>query len=318
MSCKEINSRKAVMVGCGFVGSASVFSLMQSGLFSEIVLIDADESKAEGEAMDISHGIPFASNMKIYAGDYNDVSDAAMVIITAGANQKPGETRLDLVHKNVAIFKQIIPEIAKNDFQGIMLVVANPVDILTYVAQKLSGLPENRVIGSGTVLDTARLKYQLGQHLEVDSKSVHAFIIGEHGDSEIAAWSSANVSGIALNDFCEMRGHFQHDKATKEIAEKVKNSAYEIISRKHATYYGVAMTVRKICEVIMRDEKSILPVSNMMHGEHGIEDVVLSMPAIVGKNGIETKVPISLSKEEEDALVKSAGILKEILQGIEL
>lgn len=318
MSCKEINSRKAVMVGCGFVGSASVFSLMQSGLFSEIVLIDADKSKAEGEAMDISHGIPFASNMKIYAGDYNDVSDAAMVIITAGANQKPGETRLDLVHKNVAIFKQIIPEIAKNDFQGIMLVVANPVDILTYVAQKLSGLPENRVIGSGTVLDTARLKYQLGQHLEVDSKSVHAFIIGEHGDSEIAAWSSANVSGIALNDFCEMRGHFQHDKATKEIAEKVKNSAYEIISRKHATYYGVAMTVRKICEVIMRDEKSILPVSNMMHGEHGIEDVVLSMPAIVGKNGIETKVPISLSKEEEDALVKSAGILKEILQGIEL
>ncbi|MGN0375856.1 MAG: L-lactate dehydrogenase [Butyrivibrio sp.] len=318
MSCKEINSRKAVMIGCGFVGSASVFSLMQSGLFSEIALIDADRAKAEGEAMDISHGVPFANNMKIYAGDYEDVRDAAIVIITAGANQKPGETRLDLVNKNVAIFKSIIPEISKRDFQGIMLVVANPVDILTYVAQKLSGLPENRVIGSGTVLDTARLKYRLGEHLQVDSKSVHAFIIGEHGDSEIAAWSSANVSGIALNDFCEMRGHFQHEKATREIAQKVKDSAYEIISRKHATYYGVAMAVRKICEVIMRDEKSILSVSNMMHGEYGIEDVVLSMPAIVGKNGIETKVPISLNEQEEADLVKSAGILKGILQGIDI
>ncbi len=318
MSCKEINNRKAVMIGCGFVGAASVFSLMQSGIFSEIVLIDADREKAEGEAMDISHGIPFANSMKIYAGDYSDVSDAAMVIITAGANQKPGETRLDLVHKNVAIFKQIIPEITGNDFQGIMLVVANPVDILTYVAQKLSGLPENRVIGSGTVLDTARLKYQLGEHLEVDSKSVHAFIIGEHGDSEIAAWSSANVSGIPLNDFCEMRGHFRHEEATKEIADMVKNSAYEIINRKKATYFGVAMTVRRICEVVMRDEKSILPVSNMMHGEHGISDVVMSMPAIVGKNGIETKVPLSLNEEEEAALVKSAAVLKDILKDIDL
>lgn len=313
-----LNARKAVMIGCGFVGSASVFSLMQSGLFSEIVLIDADKTKAEGEAMDISHGIPFGKPMKIYAGDYDDVADAAIVIITAGANQKPNETRLDLVHKNVAIFKQIIPEITKRNFAGIMLVVANPVDILTYVAQKLSGLPENRVIGSGTVLDTARLKYQLGEHLEVDSRSVHAFIIGEHGDSEIAAWSSANVSGIALNDFCEMRGHFQHDKATKEIAEKVKNSAYEIIQKKQATYFGVAMAVRRICEVIMRDEKSILPVSNRMHGEYGIEDVVMSFPVILGKDGVETKVPISLNQEEAEKLVKSSVILKEIIKEIEI
>lgn len=313
-----MNMRKAVMIGCGYVGSASVFSLMQSGLFSEIVLIDADKAKAEGEAMDISHGIPLAKHMKIYAGDYDDVADAAIIIITAGANQKPNETRLDLVHKNVAIFKSIIPEIRKRDFQGILLVVANPVDILTYVAQKLSGLPEGHVIGSGTVLDTSRLKYEIGEHLEVDSRSVHAFIIGEHGDSEIAAWSSANVSGIPLNDFCEMRGHFQHDKSTKEIAERVKNSAYEIISRKSATYYGVAMAVRRICEVIIRDEKSILPVSVMMHGEHGIENVVLSMPAIVGKNGIETKVPISLNEEEKKKLVESGKILKELLDEIEL
>lgn len=313
-----VNYRKAVMIGCGFVGSASVFSLMQSGLFSEIAMIDADMSKAEGEAMDISHGIPFAKQMKIYAGSYDDVTDAGIVIITAGANQKPNETRLDLVNKNVAIFKQIIPEIAKRSFEGILLVVANPVDILTHVAQKLSGLPENRVIGSGTVLDTARLKYRLGEHLSVDSRSVHAFIIGEHGDSEIAVWSSANVSGIPLNDFCEMRGHFQHEKAMREIAEQVKNSAYEIIQRKHATYFGVAMAVKRICEVIVRDEKSILPVSTAMHGEHGIEDVVLSMPCIVGKDGIETKVPISLSAEEERKLKESVEVLKKTMSGLEL
>lgn len=313
-----VNVRKAVMIGCGFVGSASVFSLMQSGLFSEIAMIDADVAKAEGEAMDISHGIPFAKHMKVYAGDYEDVKDASIVIITAGANQKPDETRLDLVNKNVAIFKKIIPQITAKNFQGILLIVANPVDILTYVAQKLSGLPENRVIGSGTVLDTARLKYQLGEHLGVDSRSMHAFIIGEHGDSEIAAWSSANVSGIPLNNFCEMRGHFHHEAATAEIAEAVKNSAYEIIERKKATYYGVAMAVKRICEVIVRDEKSILPVSTVMHGEYGIEDVVLSMPCIVGKDGIETKVPFSLNEEEAEKLRKSAAILKEILEGLDL
>lgn len=312
------NFRKAVMIGCGFVGSASVFSLMQSGLFSEIVMIDADKEKAKGEAMDISHGIPFAKHMKIYAGDYSDVKDAGMVIITAGANQKPNETRLDLVQKNVAIFRQIIPAIMQQGFDGIILVVANPVDILTYVAQKLSGLPANRVIGSGTVLDTARLKHALGEHLEVDSRSVHAFIIGEHGDSEIAAWSSANVSGIPINDFCEMRGHYQHEKSTKEIAEAVKNSAYDIIQRKHATYYGVAMAVKRICEVIVRDEKSILPVSTLMEGEHGIENVVLSMPCIVGKDGIETKVPFRLNEEEEQKLLHSAEVLKEIISTIEI
>lgn len=304
------NFRKAVMIGCGFVGAASVFSLMQSGLFSEIVLIDADKEKAKGEAMDISHGIPFARQMKIYAGDYKDVKDAGIVIITAGANQKPTETRLDLMHRNVEIFKQIIPSIMETGFDGILLVVTNPVDILTYVAQKLSGLPENRVIGSGTVLDTARLKHRLGEHLDVDSRSVHAFIIGEHGDSEIAAWSSANVSGIPLNDFCEMRGHYQHETSTQEIAEAVKSSAYEIIQRKSATYYGVAMAVKRICEVIVRDEGSVLPVSVRMHGEHGIDDVVLSMPCILGKDGIEVKVPIQLNEEEQNRLRKSAEILK--------
>ena len=315
---KVINNRKAAIIGCCFVGSASAFSLMQSGLFSELVLIDANREKAEGEALDIAHGIPFARQMKIYAGDYDDIMDSAVIIVTAGANQKPEETRLDLVHKNVNIFKSIIPEVAKRDYQGILLIVANPVDILTYTALKLSGMPENRVIGSGTVLDTARLKYRLGEHLSVDSRSVHAFIVGEHGDSEIAVFSSANVSGIPLNRFCEMRGHFEHEAATRRIAEEVKNSAYEIIAKKHATYYGIAMSVKRICEAIVRDEKSILPVSSMMHGEYGISDVALSMPAIVGKDGVETRVPISISEEEEAKLKESADTLKKVIEGLEL
>ena len=313
---KEVNPRKAAVIGCGFVGSATAFTLMQSRLFSELVLLDVNMEKADGEAKDIAHGIPFAGQMKIYAGTYDDAADAAIIIITAGANQKPGETRLDLVQKNTAIYQSIIPEIVKRDFGGILLIVSNPVDILTYVALKLSGLPENRVLGSGTVLDTARLKYALGEHLGVDSRSVHSFIIGEHGDSEIAAWSSTNVSGIPLNDFCEMRGHFNHDAAMDAIAEKVKNSAYEIISKKQATYYGIAMSVKRICECIVRNERSILPVSAMMHGEYGIEDITLSMPAIVGIGGVETHVPIALSEEEAEKLVESAKKLKEVAKGL--
>ena len=313
---REVNPRKAAVIGCGFVGSATAFTLMQSRLFSELVLLDVNMEKADGEAKDIAHGIPFAGQMRIYAGTYDDAADAAIIIITAGANQKPGETRLDLVQKNTAIYQSIIPEIVKRDFGGILLIVSNPVDILTYVALKLSGLPENRVLGSGTVLDTARLKYALGEHLGVDSRSVHSFIIGEHGDSEIAAWSSTNVSGIPLNDFCEMRGHFNHDAAMDAIAEKVKNSAYEIISKKQATYYGIAMSVKRICECIVRNERSILPVSAMMHGEYGIEDITLSMPAIVGIGGVETHVPIALSEEEAEKLVESAKKLKEVAKGL--
>lgn len=313
MEKQLLNHRKVAVVGCGFVGAASAFSLMQSGLFSEMVLLDADRNKAEGEALDIAHGIPFARQMKIYAGGYDDIMDAAIIIVTAGANQKPEETRLDLVHKNVGIFKSIIPQIAERNYQGILLIVSNPVDILTYAALKLSGFPENRVRGSGTVLDTARLKYKLGEHLSVDSRSVHAFIVGEHGDSEIAVWSSANVSGIPLDNFCEMRGHFDHEASTRRIAEDVKNSAYEIIAKKRATYYGIAMSVKRICEAIVRDEKSILPVSNMMHGEYGIDQVVLSMPAIIGKDGIETQVPISMNEAEQEKLKASADTLKKVI-----
>ena len=311
-----VNNRKVAVVGLGFVGSASAFALMQSGLFSEMVLVNRDMSKAEGEALDISHGLPFAKPMKIYAGTYDDIVDAAVIVITSGAGQKPGETRLDLVRKNVEVYRSIIPEIAKRDCEGILLIVSNPVDILTSAAVKFSGFPENRVFGSGTVLDTARLKYLLGEHLNVDSRSVHAFIIGEHGDSEIAAWSSANVSGVPWHNFCEMRGHFEHEKAMYEIAEGVKNSAYEIIEKKKATYYGIAMSVKRICEAIVRDEKSILPISSIQHGQYGIEGVALSMPAVVGKNGVETLVPIELNEAEQTALRQSAETLKQVLNDV--
>ena len=289
------NPKKAAVIGCGFVGAATAFTLMQSKLFSELVLLDANHDKAVGEAEDIGHGIPFAGEMDIYAGDYDDIADCSIII-----------------------YKSIIPEIAKRNYEGILLIVSNPVDILTYVAQKLSGLPERRVIGSGTVLDTARLKYALSQHLNVDSRNIHSFIIGEHGDSEIAAWSSTNISGVPLDDFLEMRGHMHPDMDKQEIAEKVKNSAYDIIAKKHATYYGIAMSVRRICECIVRDEKSILPISTVMHGDFGIEDVCLSMPTILSAEGVETHIPIELSEKEHTSLKKSADTLKNIIAGLDL
>ncbi|MGL4282262.1 MAG: L-lactate dehydrogenase, partial [Eubacterium aggregans] len=269
-----INPLKIAIIGCGMVGSSSAFALMQSGLFSEMVLIDANQDRAEGEAMDLSHGLPFARPMNIYAGDYDDIVNAAIIVVTAGAAQKPWETRLDLVRKNVAIFKSIIPEIASRQCEGILLIVSNPVDILTYTAIRLSGFPENRVIGSGTVLDSGRFKYLLGQHLSVDSLNIHAFIIGEHGDSELAVWSGASVSVVHIHDFCEMRGHMDHDGAMERLYQDVKDSAYAIIKRKGATYYGVAMAVRRICEYIVRDEKSVLPISSIVHHKYGIDDIV--------------------------------------------
>ncbi|MEE0781144.1 MAG: L-lactate dehydrogenase [Sellimonas sp.] len=308
-----INIRKAAIIGCGFVGASSAFNLVHKGLFSELVLIDANHAKAEGEAMDLSHGRPFTSPMKIYAGSYDDISDCSLIIITAGANQKPGETRLDLVHKNVAIFKSIIPEITKRNFEGILLIVANPVDILTYAALKISGYPKERVLGSGTVLDSARFRYLLSEHLNVDSRSVHAYIIGEHGDSELAVWSSANVSGIGINDFCELRGHYEHDEAMDRIYRTVRDSAYEIIERKGATYYGVAMAVSRIAESIIRNEHSVLPVSSLMEGEYGLTDLCISVPTIVSAKGAEQVLEIPLSQEEKEKLQKSAAELKKVL-----
>ena len=309
-----INDRKVAIIGCGFVGSSSAFALMQSGIFSEMVLIDVDRNRAEGEALDISHGVPFASPMKIYAGDYSDLGDAAMVVVTAGAAQKPGETRLDLVNKNVAIFKSIIPQIRESGFSGVLLIVSNPVDVLTYAAVQMSGLPEAKVIGSGTVLDTARLRYMLGEHVDVDPRDVHAYVMGEHGDSELVAWSSATVAGVPLSEFCELHGHYQHREAEARIAEDVKNSAYTIIEKKHATYYGVAMAVRRICTAVMRDEDCVLPVSSLMVGEYGLSDLCISMPTIVGRNGVVARVPVSINDDEKKELQKSAAALKAIIE----
>ena len=313
-----VNIQKAAMIGCGAVGATSAFSLMQSGLFSELVLIDANQQKAEGEATDLSHCLPFGRPMKIYAGTYDDLADCYLIIITAGAAQKPDETRIDLVNKNVKIFKSIIPEIVKRNTEGILLVVSNPVDILTYVTLKLSGFPTNRVIGSGTVLDTARLKYLLGEHLQVDSRSIHAFIIGEHGDSELAVWSSANVSGVDLNHFCELRGHYNHMEAMERIYTDVRDSAYEIIEKKGATYYGIAMAVRRICESIIRNEHSILPISSLICGHYGLEDVCMGVPTVVGRNGAETVLDIPLNGLEQRKLMASADALRKVLDGIEL
>lgn len=277
----KVNSRKVAVIGCGFVGSSSAFALMQSGLFSEMVLIDADTKRAEGEAMDISHGISFARPMQIYAGNYDDITDAAIIVITAGANQKPDETRLDLIKKNAAIMKSIVGEIKKRDFGGILLIVSNPVDILTLIALKESGYPSNRVIGSGTVLDTGRFKYLLVNILTLTARSVHRLLLLVNtATAELAAWSNARIGGLKVNDFCELRGHFNHEQSMKKIFENVRNSAYEIIERKHATYYGIAMAVKRICEAIVRNEKSILPVSSLMTGEYGLNDVVLSIPAV--------------------------------------
>ena len=310
--------QKAAIIGCGFVGSTTAFSLVHKGLFSELVLIDADKKKAEGEAMDLSHGRPFVHPMKIYAGDYDDIGDCSLIIITAGANQKPGETRLDLVHKNVGIFKSIIPEITKRNFEGILLIVANPVDILTYAALKISGYPKERVIGSGTVLDSARFRYLLSEHLKVDSRSVHALIIGEHGDSELAVWSGANVSGIDINDFCELRGFYNHKESMENIYRRVRDSAYEIIERKGATYYGVAMAVGRIAESIIRDEHAVLPVSTLMEGEYGISNLCISVPTIVSQSGAEKALEIPLDKEEQVQLKNSAKELHEVLSSLDL
>ena len=306
-----VNIQKCAIIGCGFVGATTAFTLIEHGVFSELVLIDANNKKAEGEAMDLNHGIPFAKPVKVYAGNYDDLSDCSLIIIAAGANQKPGETRIDLVKKNTTILKSIIPEITRRNKECILLILSNPVDILTYITLKISGFPKNRVIGSGTVLDTARLKYLLAEHLGVDSRNVHAFIIGEHGDSELAVWSSANISGIDLKDFCGLCGKCTTMENIYNLYNNVRESAYKIIDSKGATYYAIAMATLRIVECIVRDEKSVIPVSTLVEGEYGINDVCMGLPSIVGKNGVERILEIPLNKNEAENLLNSAREINE-------
>ena len=309
-----VQARKVAIIGCGNVGASIAFALMQQGLFTEMLLIDSNRSKAEGEAMDLSHGLPYLTPMDIRAGDYSDISDCALVIVTAGVNQRPGETRLDLIEKNSAILKTIIPQITKRDFSGILLIVSNPVDVLTYAAWRFSGYPRARVIGSGTVLDTGRLKSLLGERLRVDSRSIHAFIVGEHGESELAVWSSANVSGIDLPDFFHLQGMENHPQVLQEIYTAVRDSAREIIQRKGATYYGIAMAVARIAASIIKDERAVLPVSVVLEGEYGLDRLCLSLPAIVGRSGLEEVLEIPLDRDEMRALSLSAQQLRQVVK----
>ena len=308
-----MNLRKCAIIGCGYVGATTAFALTQSGLFSELVLIDQNRKKALGEAMDLSHSVPFVKPVEVVAGDYPDLADCALVIITAGAGQAPGETRLDLVHKNVKIFQSIIPQITRYNQECILLVVSNPVDILTYVTLKLSGFPANRVIGSGTVLDTARLKFLLGAHFEVDPRNVHAFMIGEHGDTELPVYSSANVSGIDFDHFCQSCQRHCDQEVLRTIYEEVKNSAYEVIENKGATYYAIALAVLRIVEALMRDEHSVLTVSVVPEGHYELNDLCIGLPAIVGQGGIEKVLDVPLDTDEWDRLQKSAAQMKKVI-----
>jgi L-lactate dehydrogenase len=291
---------------------------MISGLAREIVLIDKNESLAIGECMDLNHGLSFAHPTKIYAAGFEGCADADIVVITAGANQKPNETRTDLVNKNVAIFKDIVPAVAKYAKDSILLVVTNPVDILTYVTLKLSGFPSNRVIGSGTVLDTARLKYMISNYSKVDPNNIHAYIIGEHGDTELPVWSNATIGGMDIETYCsEYAKQGNAKKELKEIFLKVKNSAYEIIKLKGATNYSIALSLVKITRAILRDENSILPVSTLVSDYYGVSDVCISIPSIVNINGIEQYVKIDLSDEEQELFKHSANTLKTFIKAIE-
>ena len=314
----KANPRKAAVIGCGNVGASIAFRFLQQGLFSRLVLVDVNREKAEGEAMDLSDGLPYAGAMDIAAGGYDDLADCALIVITAGAGQKPGESRLDLMGRNTAILKGIIGEITARDFQGVLLVVANPVDVLTYAAWRLSGYPKNRVIGSGTVLVTARFKQLLGERLRVDSRNVHAFIVGEHGDSELAVWSGANVSGVDLEQFCRLRGDPLDREEMDRIYHGVRDSAYEIIRRKGATCYGIAMAVGRIAQCILRDERAVLPVSAVLEGQYGLEGLCLSVPAVVGRRGLEEVLEIPLSPRERAALKASAGQLREAIAALGL
>ena len=313
-----INIQKCAIIGCGFVGATIAYSLMKSEMFSEIVLLDIDQKKAEGEAADLNHGLPFIAPMEIYAGDYSDIADASIIIITAGANQKINETRLDLVKKNNKIFQSIIKNITKYNQNGIIIVVTNPVDILTYATIAYSKFPKNKIIGSGTVLDTARLKYLMGRHLEIDPRNVHTFIIGEHGDSEVAVWSSANISGIDLDSYCKHSCDKCNMAALNNIFEDVKTSAYKIISAKNATYYAIAESVKKIVSSIVRDENTVLPVSTYISGHYGLDDICLGLPCIVGADGVKEILEIPLNDHEQKMLELSAKKIKEVIDDLNL
>ena len=314
---KKEDRHKVAIIGAGDVGATIGYALVVKGIASEIVLIDINKEKAEGEAMDLMHGASFVQPVEIYAGDYSDCQNADVVIITAGARQEADETRLDLVKKNTEIFKQIVPSITEYNTDAILLVVTNPVDILTYVTLKLSGLAKNQVIGSGTVLDSSRFRSLISNHCQVAASNVHGYIIGEHGDSEVPVWSLTNIAGTTLDNYCPICD-YNCDNGLKEIGEEVKNSAYEIIEKKGSTFYAISLAVARIVRSILRDENSVLTISSLMEGNYGINDIALSLPTIVNSSGVEKVLNLPLNQEEETAFKKSAEQLKEIAQNLDL
>lgn len=309
---------RVVVVGTGNVGSTFAYALLLSGLASEIVLIDANHKKAEGEAMDLNHAVPFAPPARIWAGDYKDCAGAAVTVVTAGTGQKPGESRLDLLKRNAGIFGQIIPQVAQHNPDGILLIATNPVDILTYVSYKISGLPGQRVMGSGTILDTARFRYLLSQYFGVDPRSVHAYIIGEHGDSEVPVWSLANIAGMRLPNFCAQQGLEYRQEDMDQIFYQTRDAAYDIIERKGATYYAVAAGIMRIVEAILRDQSTVLSVSSLIEDYCGVQDVCLSLPSVIDGGGVEKVLRLELNQEEVDGLCRSANLLKDIITQLEL
>jgi L-lactate dehydrogenase len=314
----QLDYAKIAIIGVGAVGATAAYALMISGLAAEIVLIDVNEHKAEGEAMDLAHGAPFVRPVTVRPGKYADCAGAQIVVITAGLAQKPGETRLELVTKNVAIFRDIVPQIAAAAPNAVLLVVTNPVDILTLATLKFSGFPPGRVVGSGTVLDTARLRTLIGQRLQVDPRSVHAHVIGEHGDSEVVVWSRATVAGMPIEEFCEQRGGSCTADMRAEIGQQVVGAAYEIINRKGATYYAIGLGVRQIVEAILRDEDTIATVSTLLTGELGVSDLCLSLPCIVDRGGVEGVVVPGLDDGERAAFRRSADVLAETARSVGL
>ena len=314
-----LNKRKIVLVGTGMVGMSFAYSALNQAVCDELVLVDIDRHRAEGEAMDLNHGVAFApSSMKIYAGDYSDCADADIVVICAGVSQKPGESRLDLLKRNTAVFQSIIGPITHSGFSGIFLVATNPVDIMTRVTYELSGFNSNRVFGTGTTLDTARLRYLLGDYFTVDPRNVHAYVIGEHGDSEFVPWSQAMVATKSVADICEQsQGKFCLEEM-QTISVEVRDAAQKIIEAKRATYYGIAMAVSRIAECVMKDEHAMLPVSVLLEGQYGLDGLCLSVPSIVGENGVETVLEIPLDEKEHQALLSSAQQLKEVIATLDL
>lgn len=312
-------TKKLAIVGTGFVGMSFAYALLCEGVCDELVLIDVNKQKAEGEAMDLNHGLSFAkTNMKIYSGEYQDCHDADIVVICAGVNQKPGEDRLSLLQRNTEVFKTIIMPIVYSGFNGIFLVATNPVDIMTKVTQQLSGFDCHKVIGSGTTLDTARLRYLLGDYFSVDPKNVHAYVIGEHGDSEMVPWSQALVGTKCIKSIIENAPEKYSLSDLGEIAADVTGAAQKIIAAKKATYYGIGMALVRIVKAIFGNEKSVLTVSSLFRGEYGITGVYAGIPSIIGRDGVREIVKLDISDEEKKTLIDSCEMLKKICDEIKI